>query len=418
MERLRRERYLRPGSAGSGFGIPILRRRGSFFIGCGTGTFPSFEPQRGVQSLDPEEIYQEVLKEEQQKGSSPAVAEGRAKAARVRAEHGSPHPKEPKWWPGSQPHFEGEEAAAEAPAEVAEEAPAEEAPAAEAEAPAPAAEAPAEAPAAEAPAEAPAAEAPAEAPAAQAPAEAPAAQAPAAEAPAAAVATAEAGTAAPPAEARPAGVTHGVPTGTRLRPEDAVSTEAQFDGQRAMEQRRKLIDELVQTGVPVVTASETAQERSPWLSFLFLLVPIIAVVILVAAQDELGAPAAGEEEGGSGGGAGDIVASNTSFNTDQLTFTAGEQVSLEFVNEDSIAHNWALYENESDAEAQENAIADGEEITQGTTTIDFTAPEEPGDYPFQCDLHPTSMIGTAVVEEAAGGGGEGGGGGAEETPAG
>jgi hypothetical protein len=66
--------------------------------------------------LDPEEIYQEVLQEEQQKGVSGPVAEGRAKAARARAEAGSPHPKEPKWWPGSQPHLEGVEAPAEAPA--------------------------------------------------------------------------------------------------------------------------------------------------------------------------------------------------------------------------------------------------------------------------------------------------------------
>ena len=60
---------------------------------------------------DPEEIYQEVLAEEQGKGSSAPVAEGRAKAARQRAIEGSPHPKEAKWWPGSQPHFEGNGAA-------------------------------------------------------------------------------------------------------------------------------------------------------------------------------------------------------------------------------------------------------------------------------------------------------------------
>ncbi|HEX2236383.1 MAG TPA: hypothetical protein VHK89_08920, partial [Actinomycetota bacterium] len=60
---------------------------------------------------DPEQIYQEVLQEEQQKGSATAVAEGRAKAARVRAQHGSPHPKEPRWWPGAQPHLEGDGAA-------------------------------------------------------------------------------------------------------------------------------------------------------------------------------------------------------------------------------------------------------------------------------------------------------------------
>src|SRR5918999_4715227 len=102
----------------------------------------------GEDVADPEQIYQEVLAEEQSKGSSPPVAEGRAKAARQRAIEGSPHPKEPKWWPGSQPQFEGGGGApaAEAPAEVAEEAP-EEAPVEEV-----AAETPAEAPAAEAPA--------------------------------------------------------------------------------------------------------------------------------------------------------------------------------------------------------------------------------------------------------------------------
>src|SRR5918999_1458178 len=89
----------------------------------------------GAGRLDPEQAYQEVLQEEQAKGVSPAVAEGRAKA-------------------------EVEEPAAEAPAEQ------------------PAAEAPAEQPAAEAPAEQPAAEAPAEQPAAEAPAEQPAAEAP------------------------------------------------------------------------------------------------------------------------------------------------------------------------------------------------------------------------------------------------
>ncbi|MGI8521043.1 MAG: hypothetical protein ACR2MC_10675, partial [Actinomycetota bacterium] len=122
---------------------------------------------------DPEQLYTEVLQEEQQKGSSGPVAEGRAKAARARAEAGSPHPKEPKWWPGAQPHLEGGNGAAPAEEEPAAEA--EEEPADTEEEPTEA-PAPAEQPAAQAPAEQPAAQAPPEQPAAQAPAEQPAAQ--------------------------------------------------------------------------------------------------------------------------------------------------------------------------------------------------------------------------------------------------
>ena len=40
----------------------------------------------------PDEIYEQVLAEEQAKGSSPAVAQSRAKAARVRAQKGAADP--------------------------------------------------------------------------------------------------------------------------------------------------------------------------------------------------------------------------------------------------------------------------------------------------------------------------------------
>jgi len=43
----------------------------------------------------PDEVYEQILKEESDKGSSPAVAQGRAKAARVRAQRGSTNPNKP-----------------------------------------------------------------------------------------------------------------------------------------------------------------------------------------------------------------------------------------------------------------------------------------------------------------------------------
>jgi plastocyanin len=345
---------------------------------------------------DPEQIYQEVLAEEQQKGSSAPVVEGRAKAARQRAIEGSPHPKEPKWWPGAQPHLEGGDGqVAEAPA--AEEAPAEEEPAAApAEEPAPAAEAPA----AEAPAEAPAAaaEVPAPAPSeAPTPAAAPA-EAPAAAAPAPAPAAAATPTQLPP-EQRPAGVSHGTAGGSRLRPEDSVSTETQFSAQESVYQRRKLIDELVATGVPAATAYEASRSRtSPGLLLVYLLIPLLAIGFLLGQRDELaGSEGGGEqqEEGGGGGGGGGltIAAQNVQFDTDSLELPPRE-AELTFVNDDSSStqHNVSIYET---PEAETN-LFEGE-IIPGGQEVTYSIPAlEPGDYYFQCDVHP-SMNGDVTV---------------------
>lgn len=343
--------------------------------------------------MDPEQLYAEVLQEEQQKGSSPPVAEGRAKAARVRAEHGSPHPKEPKWWPGAQPHLEGGDGAA--PAEAEEEAPAEEA-AEEPAAEAPAAEAPAaEAPAAEAPAEPEPAAAPESAPEpptdpSSAPAEPAAATAPQPVAAAAATATTT--------EARPSGVTHGTPTGNRLRPEDSVTTDVQLDAQQAVYQRRKLIDEVVATGVPAVAAAEAARSRtSPFVLLLYLLIPVIAIAILVGSEDTLsgGTPPNGNHTPPSGNGGGlSISAESLQFSTDTIEAPAGEEFQLEFVNDDSssVQHNVAIYEEEGGADIfVGDVIPGGQSVTYDVPALDK------GEYYFQCDVHP-GMKGTVVAE--------------------
>lgn len=368
---------------------------------------------------DSEQIYQEVLQEEQQKGSAGPVAEGRAKAARSRAEHGSPHPKEPRWWPGAQPHLEGGDGAAPVD-EVAEPEPAEPEPAEPevAQQPAPEPE-PAEAPAAEAaptpePAPAPAPQAapePAPAPAAQPAAAAVAApaQAPAAVQAAQPVAQAPATVAPPePAEpARPSGVTHGTASGNRLRPEDGVSTEAQFEGQRAVYERRKLIDELVATGVPAVTAAGTGRPRAPYLAVLYLIIPLVVIVFLVgqASPSAETEPAGGTTEepapggGGGGGGGGDVtlVASNLAFDTDAITLPADQDAIVTLDNEDTVVHDFSLYETEEDADAQASALFDGADVDGGDSIdYDFTTPAA-GDYVFQCDIHPT-MRGDATVQ--------------------
>jgi menaquinol-cytochrome c reductase cytochrome b/c subunit len=67
----------------------------------------------------PDEVYEQVLAEEQAKGSSPPVAQARAKAARVRAQRGSANPAVPD--PSTAPAPKrGERAAAQASGEAAQ----------------------------------------------------------------------------------------------------------------------------------------------------------------------------------------------------------------------------------------------------------------------------------------------------------
>jgi plastocyanin len=346
--------------------------------------------------VDPEQIYTEVLQEEQQKGSAAPVAEGRAKAARQRAVQGSPHPKEARWWPGSQPHLEGGAGgdAAAAPEEAAEDAAA--AVAAEPEpepAPAPAAtpaHTPADAPTPEADASLEHAVRGGDAPLAdQVPAPVASSTPAPAEVPAAAAVATE-----PAPAARPSGVTHGTPAGNRLRPEDGVSTEAQFEGQRAMYDRRKLIDDLVATGVPEVAAEGTGRQGSPLLALLYVIIPIVAVAFLIARQGDTvtAAPTATTVASGDS-----ITASGVQFTTDKLELK-GPSSSFTFTNSDPVTHNFAIYKNEKDGLALQNPLFTSDDITAGSAkTFDINLPP-PGTYRFQCDYHAGSMNGTLTVK--------------------
>ena len=327
-------------------------------------------------AADPEAIYQEVLQEEQGKGVTGAVAEARAKAARARAEHGSPHPKEPKWWPGAQPHLEGGDGAAPADQDAVEEETAvEETPVAEA-APPPPEPAPAPQPPDLGQEEA--------RPVPDVPAEQPAATAPQPVAAAAATAT------------LPSGVTHGTPTGNRLRPEDSVTTDVQLDAQQALYRRRKLIDEVVATGIPQVAATEAARSRtSPFILLLYLLIPVLAVMFLIGSEDSLGGGSTdGPTTPAPAPGGLVVEAVDLQFSTDTLEFKADEESELVFANNDasSVQHNVAIYEEEGGSDLfVGEVIPGGQEITYSVPAV------KAGEYYFQCDLHP-GMNGTVQVE--------------------
>ncbi|MDQ4124878.1 MAG: cupredoxin domain-containing protein, partial [Actinomycetota bacterium] len=198
------------------------------------------------------------------------------------------------------------------------------------------------------------------------------------------------------AQARPAGVTHGTDSGNRLRPEDSVGTDAQFDAQKALAERRRLIDELVSTGVPAATAANAGRPKAPMLLLAYILIPLIAIGLLAASDGD--EAAAGGEGGGEhaneqpAGPTTHVVAEGLQFDTDTITLVANEPNEIEFENVDSAPHNISIYQDDGATDP----IFEGEQISASTTNYEIDGPK-PGEYYFQCDVHP-DMNGTAVSE--------------------
>ncbi len=130
-----------------------------------------------------------------------------------------------------------------------------------------------------------------------------------------------------------------------------------------------------------------------------LLAVVLYPVIIGIAIAQIGFGGGSEtEEGhgateGGGGATTSVIAQGVAFDLSTLILPAGEEVSIEFDNQDSTVHNIAIYEDESASKV----IFDGLDVQgPGKTTYDFTAPPK-GDYYFQCDIHP-DMNGTAKSE--------------------
>jgi plastocyanin len=137
---------------------------------------------------------------------------------------------------------------------------------------------------------------------------------------------------------------------------------------------------------------------------LIALYPVVIAIVIAntgigtEAAAEGGAETAASEQPAGGGANADatLVAESVSFDTDRIELPADSAATVFLDNQDTLPHNVALYETAEDADAQQQAIFQGETIDGGeTVTYEFTTPAA-GEYVFQCDVHPT-MRGTAAV---------------------
>lgn len=164
--------------------------------------------------------------------------------------------------------------------------------------------------------------------------------------------------------------------------------------------RRRIIDELIATGVPAVAAAGAGRPGRRWLASFYIIIPLLAIVTLMGLRESpnraQGTPdgSAAERQTTSRGELA-ISAQSISFETNKLRLQAGAETVIHFENRDSpsIPHNVAIYEDEdaNDPIFQGKIIPGGSDID-----YEFTAPAS-GEYFFRCDVHP-SMNGTVVVE--------------------
>lgn len=91
----------------------------------------------------------------------------------------------------------------------------------------------------------------------------------------------------------------------------------------------------------------------------------------------------------------EVSASDLAFDTDELELSSNGTV-IDFTNSDAQPHNIAIYPTEA---SLNDPLFKGEIIPAGQSTKYEVPAIRPGEYYFQCDVHPT-MKGTAKVGDA------------------
>lgn len=94
----------------------------------------------------------------------------------------------------------------------------------------------------------------------------------------------------------------------------------------------------------------------------------------------------------------DIAAENIAFDQEEVAVPSGRSLAITFDNRDTIQHNIAIFDGDS---SDAPRLFAGE-VFAGPESISYDVPAfEAGSYFFWCDIHPSQMTGTLVVEEEA-----------------
>lgn len=82
-----------------------------------------------------------------------------------------------------------------------------------------------------------------------------------------------------------------------------------------------------------------------------------------------------------------------------FTVATGDTLTIELTNGGTAIHNMRIAGEDNQYNSDDDAVSDPALVSGGgTATIEWTAPDSPATIDYQCDFHPTDMLGTIEVQ--------------------
>jgi plastocyanin len=90
---------------------------------------------------------------------------------------------------------------------------------------------------------------------------------------------------------------------------------------------------------------------------------------------------------------------DNSFDPDQITVPAAQEITFDLVNEGSAIHNMVISGADGEYDTDDDAVSDPDIVNGGDEAVlTWTSPAEAGDIDFRCAFHPDVMTGTITVQ--------------------
>lgn len=137
-----------------------------------------------------------------------------------------------------------------------------------------------------------------------------------------------------------------------------------------------------------------------------VLTPLVLAAFIIAAacggDDDGGDDDGGNGDNGNGNGGEvtfDVSMGDNFFEPNEFTVDAGATVTFNLSNDGTAIHNMRVDGGDGEYNTDDDTVSDPELMNAGDAgTLVWTAPSEAGEIIFQCDFHPTDMLGTITVE--------------------